>query len=226
MTSSPDENRTAKILVLFGPPGSGKGTQARRLAEEFGYVQLSTGDLLREAVATGTTLGLTAKATMDAGGLVSDDIVLALLKERMSQPDTDDGVIFDGYPRTVEQAKALDVLLYQSGQNVEKVLDLRVEDELLVDRITGRHTCAGCGEGYHVTFKRPKVEGVCDNCGASKFKRRADDNAETVRSRLAAYHAQTTPVLAHYDKQGVVKSTDGSGDIDVVYASVMAMLKA
>ena len=226
MTSSPDENRTAKILVLFGPPGSGKGTQARRLAEEFGYVQLSTGDLLREAVATGTTLGLTAKATMDAGGLVSDDIVLALLKERMSQPDTDDGVIFDGYPRTVEQAKALDVLLYQSGQNVEKVLDLRVEDELLVDRITGRHTCAGCGEGYHVTFKRPKVEGVCDNCGASKFKRRADDNAETVRSRLAAYHAQTTPVLAHYDKQGVVKATDGSGDIDVVYASVMAMLKA
>jgi len=154
------------------------------------------------------------------------DIVLALLKERMSQPDTDDGVIFDGYPRTVEQAKALDVLLSQSGQNVEKVLDLRVEDEHLVDRITGRHTCAGCGEGYHVTFKRPKVEGVCDNCGASKFKRRADDNAETVRSRLAAYHAQTTPVLAHYDKQGVVKSTDGSGDIDVVYASFMAMLKA
>ena len=180
--------------------------------------------LLRAAIDAGSTLGLTAKATMDTGGLVNDEIVLALLKDRMSKLDTKGGVIFDGYPRTIEQAKAVDALLSQSGQSVDMVLDLKVDDERLVERITGRHTCANCGEGYHVAFKRPKVEGVCDRCGATKFKRTADDNAETVRSRLAAYHAQTIPVLAHFDRQAVVRSFDGGGEIDSVFGSIKAAL--
>ncbi|SLN40317.1 adenylate kinase [Ruegeria meonggei] len=221
-----DSDQPTKIVVMFGPPGSGKGTQARRLADELGYIQISTGDLLRSAVEAQSTLGLIAKATMEAGGLVSDDIVLALLKERLAEPDTQAGVIFDGYPRTVAQAKALDLLLKRSGQRVGKVVELKVNDDELVERITGRHTCADCGEGYHIRFKRPKLEGVCDVCGGTRFKRRADDTAETVRTRLSEYYEQTLPVLSYYVPKGAVSTLDGADSVDEVFADLMSVVSA
>ena len=207
---------TPLVLILLGPPGAGKGTQARMLEERFGLVQLSTGDLLRAAVAAGTEAGKAAKAVMDAGGLVSDDIVLAVLKDRMSDPDTQAGVILDGFPRTTGQAEALDALLAESGQKIDAAVSMEVEDDAMVERVSGRYTCATCGEGYHDTFKTPKVDGVCDKCGGTDMKRRADDNAETVRSRLEAYHAQTAPLIGYYDARGVLQRVDAMADIGEV----------
>ena len=200
-------------IILLGPPGAGKGTQARRLIDERGLVQLSTGDMLRAAVAAGSDAGKRAKAVMEAGQLVSDDIVLAILKDRMAAPDVAKGIILDGFPRTAGQAAALDTLLAEAGQRVTAAISLEVDDEAMVARVSGRYTCAACGEGYHDEFKRPAVAGVCDKCGGTSFKRRADDNAETVRERLKAYHAQTAPLIAYYDGKGVLEKIDAMGAI-------------
>lgn len=213
------------VLILLGPPGAGKGTQARLLSERFGLVQLSTGDLLRAAVAAGTEAGRAAKAVMEAGGLVSDDIVLAVLKERLAGPDTARGVILDGFPRTAGQAAALDALLAESGQTIGAAISLEVDAAAMVGRISGRYTCAACGEGYHDSFKRPERAGVCDACGGTEMKRRADDTAETVASRLAAYHAETAPLIAHYDAKGVLRRVDAMGAIDEIAAALGAIVK-
>jgi adenylate kinase len=206
------------VIILLGPPGAGKGTQARMLEEDFGLVQLSTGDLLRAAVAAGTEAGRRAKAVMEAGQLVSDDIVLAILKDRMAQPDVAKGVILDGFPRTGAQAAALDGLLAETGARVTAAISLEVEDEAMIARVSGRYTCAACGEGYHDEFKQPATAGTCDKCGGSAFKRRADDNAETVRARLQAYHAETAPLIAHYDRLSVLERVPAMGSIDGIRA--------
>jgi adenylate kinase len=205
---------TPAVLILLGPPGAGKGTQARMLEDKFGLVQLSTGDLLRAAVAAGTDAGKAAKAVMEAGELVSDQIVIDILRDRMAEPDCAKGVILDGFPRTTVQAEALDGLLAEKDQKISAAISLEVEDAEMVVRISGRYTCAGCGEGYHDTFKKPLVDGTCDNCGGTEFKRRADDNAETVASRLSAYHAQTAPLITYYDGQSVLKRTNAMGKIE------------
>lgn len=212
------------VLILLGPPGAGKGTQARMLEEDFGLVQLSTGDLLRAAVAAGTEAGRQAKAVMEAGQLVSDDIVLAVLKDRMAAPDVAKGIILDGFPRTAGQAAALDGLLEAAGQKVTAAVSLEVDDEAMVGRVAGRFTCAACGEGYHDEFKRPAVAGACDKCGGTAFKRRADDNAETVRERLQAYHAQTAPLIAHYEGQGVLQRVNAMGSIAAIRAALSAIV--
>ncbi|MCZ8080485.1 MAG: adenylate kinase [Rhodobacteraceae bacterium] len=212
------------VLILLGPPGAGKGTQARMLEEHFGLVQLSTGDLLRAAVAAGTEAGRQAKAVMEAGQLVSDDIVLAVLKDRMAAPDVAKGIILDGFPRTAGQAAALDGLLEAAGQKVTAAVSLEVDDEAMVGRVAGRFTCAACGEGYHDEFKRPAVAGACDKCGGTAFKRRADDNAETVRERLQAYHAQTAPLIAHYEGQGVLQRVDAMASIAAIRAALSAIV--
>jgi adenylate kinase len=206
------------VLILLGPPGAGKGTQARMLEEDFGLVQLSTGDLLRAAVATGTEAGKRAKAVMESGQLVSDEIVLAILKDRMAQPDVAKGIILDGFPRTAGQAAALDGLLADGGGKVTAAISLEVEDEAMIARVAGRYTCAACGEGYHDEFKQPAHAGTCDKCGGTSFKRRADDNAETVRERLQAYHAQTAPLIAHYDRLSVLERLPAMGSIDGIRA--------
>ncbi len=203
------------VLILLGPPGAGKGTQARMLEEDFGLIQLSTGDMLRAAVASGSEAGRQAKSVMAAGGLVSDEIVLAILQDRMAEPDVKRGIILDGFPRTEGQAAALDRLLATKGQRVTAAISLEVDDEAMVGRVSGRYTCA-CGEGYHDEFKRPAVLGVCDKCGGTDFKRRADDNAETVRERLKAYHAQTAPLIAYYEGKEVLERVDAMGDIAAI----------
>lgn len=212
------------VLILLGPPGAGKGTQARILEEDFGLVQLSTGDLLRAAVAAGSAAGAQARAVMEAGGLVSDAIVLAILRDRMAQPDVAQGVVLDGFPRTDVQAAALDALLADAGARVTAAISLEVDDAAMVARIAGRHTCAGCGEGYHDEFKLPAVPGTCDKCGGSAFKRRADDKAETVRERLAAYHAQTAPLISYYDGKGVLERIDAMGPIDGIRQTLAAVV--
>ena len=208
-----DVDTKPAVLILLGPPGAGKGTQARMLEEEFGLVQLSTGDLLRAAVSMGTPAGLAAKAVMEAGGLVSDEIVLAILKERMAEPDVAKGVILDGFPRTAGQAAALDGLLAANDRRVDAAVSLEVDDNAMIARVAGRYTCAECGEGYHDDFKQPAHAGVCDKCGGTAFKRRADDTAETARARLEAYHAQTAPLIDHYDRLGVLARVDAMGSI-------------
>lgn len=211
-------------LVLLGPPGGGKGTQAKRLQDKYGLVQLSTGDMLRAAVASGSPVGKAAKAVMDAGQLVSDDIVISIIDERLDQPDTRNGVIFDGFPRTVAQAEALDAMMAGKGRKLDFAIEIRVPDAPIVERITGRFTCARCGAGYHDKFQRPKADGVCDACGSREFSRRADDNAETVNKRLAAYHAQTAPLLPYYRAKGVYKLVDGTKDIADVTDELEAIL--
>ncbi len=213
-------------LILLGPPGAGKGTQASRLMADRGMIQLSTGDMLRAAVKAGTPVGLQAKAVMDAGGLVSDDIVSGIIGERLDEPDTNAGVIFDGYPRTAAQADALDGLLAERGRKLDKVIELAVDEDALVDRITGRYTCGTCNEGYHDRYKQPKIAGVCDVCGGTEFKRRPDDNEETVRNRMAEYRAKTAPILPIYEARGLVARVDGMADIDYVTAAIEAILDA
>lgn len=213
------------VLILLGPPGAGKGTQARMLEEAFGLVQLSTGDLLRAAVAAGTPAGKQAKSVMESGGLVSDDIVLAILKDRMNDPDTKQGVILDGFPRTAGQAEALDGLLASTGQRVNSVISMEVEDAPMIARVAGRYTCAACGEGYHDAFKQPAKAGVCDKCGGTEFKRRADDNAETAGARLTAYHAETAPLISYYKDRGVLEKVDAMADIAEVADALQARVK-
>ena len=224
MTAQPTK-ADGVTLILLGPPGGGKGTQARLLAERMGLVQLSTGDLLRAAVAASTETGKAAKAVMEAGGLVSDEIVIALLRERMQQPDCARGVILDGFPRTRVQAEALDALLAQSGKKVDAVVSLDVPDAMLVERISGRFTCKACGEGYHDSFKPTAKEGVCGACSGTEMVRRADDNAEAVRERLKVFHAQTGPLIAYYQDQGTLKRVDAVGDIEAIYDRVAATLR-
>ncbi|MCR8549632.1 adenylate kinase [Salipiger sp. P9] len=215
----------APVLILLGPPGAGKGTQARMLEEKFGLVQLSTGDLLRAAVANGTEAGKQAKAVMEAGGLVSDDIVIAILRDRLAEPDCARGVILDGFPRTTVQAQALDTLLAETGQKIDAAVSLEVDDAAMVERISGRYTCAACGEGYHDSFKRPAKDGTCDKCGGTEMKRRSDDKAETVASRLEAYHAQTAPLIGYYDGKGALSRIDAMGAIDKIAADLGAIVE-
>ena len=207
-------------IILLGPPGAGKGTQAQRLVERHGMRQLSTGDMLRAAVKAATPVGLQAKAVMERGELVSDEIVSALIGEELDAMGQDTGAIFDGYPRTEAQAHSLDAILGQRGRTLNHVIELAVDEDALVERITGRFTCANCGKGYHDKFERPKVEGVCDRCGSTEFKRRPDDNEETVRTRMAEYRAKTAPILPIYEARGIVSRVDGMADMDQVTAAI------
>ena len=211
-------------IILLGPPGAGKGTQASKLVADRGMVQLSTGDMLRAAVKDGTPTGQQAKAVMESGGLVSDEIVSALIGERLDALDPATGVIFDGYPRTAAQATALDELLVSRGRTLDHVIELEVDEAALIERVTGRYTCANCGEGYHDRFKQPTVAGVCDVCGSTEFKRRPDDNAETVHTRMAEYRAKTAPILPIYEARGLVKPIDGMADIAHVSAAIDGVL--
>jgi adenylate kinase len=212
------------IMVLLGPPGAGKGTQANLLVKEHSLVQLSTGDMLRAAVAAGTELGRQAGDIMERGQLVPDDLVIGLIAERLDAADKAAGFILDGFPRTIAQAKALDHLLAERGKELDAVIEMRVDDDALVKRIAGRFTCGACGEGYHEAFKTPKVEGVCDRCGATEFVRRRDDNEAVVRSRLEAYHGQTEPLIYYYETEGKLKSVDGMADIGAVHQAIEAAL--
>ena len=212
-------------LILLGPPGAGKGTQAQRLVERFDIVQISTGEMLRAAVKAGTALGTQAKAIMEAGELVPDDLMVALIAERIEQPDCANGFILDGFPRTVAQAGALDRMLAERGLALDRVLAIEVDEEALIERIVGRFSCADCGAGYHERFSRPRREGVCDQCGGANFTRRADDNRETMIARLAAYREQTAPIIPHYEAGGRFARVDGSGSIDAISAAIAAALQ-
>jgi adenylate kinase len=210
-------------IILLGPPGAGKGTQAARLQSERGMIQLSTGDMLREARASGSPIGEKVKAIMDAGELVSDAIVTALIAERLDA-SADKGAIFDGFPRTKAQAEALDILLSERGRALDHVIELAVDEEALVTRITGRFTCAKCGTGYHDTFRPTQIPGVCDVCGSTEFKRRPDDNEQTVRTRMEEYRAKTAPILPFYDARGLVRRVNGMGAVEEVAAEIDAIL--
>lgn len=211
-------------LILLGPPGAGKGTQARMLVERYGVVQMSTGDMLREAVASGSALGRQAKKVMEAGELMPDDIIVTMIAERIARPDCAKGFILDGFPRTTGQAEALDGMLAEKGLRLDRVIEMRVDDGVLVERVSGRFTCEQCGEGYHDLFKQTKTAGVCDRCGSTKFTRRKDDNAETVRARLAAYHDQTAPLLPYYGERGVLATVDGMAGINEVAEQIASQI--
>ncbi len=211
-------------IILLGPPGAGKGTQAQRLVEKYGMRQLSTGDMLRAAVKAQTPVGLQAKSVMDAGGLVSDEIVSALISDELAAMGDDVGAIFDGYPRTEAQAHSLDAILEQHGRSLDHVIELDVNEDALVERITGRFTCASCGKGYHDKFEQPRQVGVCDRCGGTEFKRRPDDNETTVRTRMAEYRAKTAPILPVYEARDIVSRVDGMADIDDVTAAIGRIL--
>lgn len=213
-------------IILLGPPGAGKGTQASKLVADRGMVQLSTGDMLRAAVKAGSPVGLKAKAVMDAGELVSDDIVSGIIGEALDVLSLETGVIFDGYPRTEAQALSLDGLLATRNRTLDHVVELEVDEDALVERITGRYTCAKCGAGYHDHFIKPKVDGVCDNCGGTEFKRRPDDNEETVRTRMAEYRGKTAPILPIYEARGLVSRVDGMASMEAVSAAIAGILDA
>ena len=213
-------------MILLGPPGAGKGTQAQRLVDRYGMKQLSTGDMLRAAVKNGTPVGLKAKAVMDAGELVSDAIVSALIGDELGSMGEGEGAIFDGYPRTAPQADALDLILAEHGRKLDHVIELDVDEDALVERICGRYTCASCGKGYHDKFEKPAVEGTCDKCGGHAFKRRPDDNEQTVRTRMAEYRAKTAPILPFYEARGLVSRVDGMAPIDAVTDAIERILAA
>jgi adenylate kinase len=212
-------------LILLGPPGAGKGTQAEAITEKRGLVQLSTGDMLRRAVKAGSPIGLEASAVMEAGGLVSDQIVIKIIAERIAAPDCARGFILDGFPRTLKQAAALDVLLASLAKQIDAVIELKVNDAALIDRISGRYTCANCGASYHDTNCKPKVEGVCDRCGSKDFVRRADDNAETVKNRLMAYYRETAPLIGYYFAKGKLRTVDGMAAISEVSRQIDVILE-
>ena len=212
-------------LILLGPPGAGKGTQAKLLEDKKGYKQLSTGDMLRGAVAAGTEMGKKAKVVMDRGDLVSDDIVVSIIAERLDKPDMKKGFILDGFPRNKAQAEALDHMLEDKGLKLDAVIEMKVDDDALVKRIAGRYTCAKCGKGYHDEFEKPKKPGICDVCGSTEFIRRADDNEKTVRDRLQIYNKQTAPLVDYYGRTGVLHKVNGMADIGVVTRQIEDVLE-
>ncbi len=211
-------------IIVLGPPGAGKGTQAKHIEDTRGMIQLSTGDMLRAAVAAGGELGRQAKEIREAGQLMPDDLMIRMISERIDQPDCAGGFILDGFPRTSAQAEALDAMLADKDLRLDKVVEIKVDEEALVERITGRFSCANCGAGYHDRFQRPKTDGVCDTCGSTEFLRRKDDNEETVRARLDAYRAQTAPILPYYRDRGVLESVDGMATIGEVTAQIQQVL--
>ena len=213
-------------IILLGPPGAGKGTQATKLEERHGMLQLSTGDMLRETRKADTELGRTVAEVMDSGGLVSDEIVSAMIDAKLASMPAETGAIFDGYPRTEAQAHSLDTILEKNGRTLDHVIELAVDEDALVDRITGRFTCASCGEGYHDRYKTPVKEGVCDKCGGTEFKRRPDDNEATVRTRMQEYRAKTAPILPIYQDRGIVSRVDGMASIDAVSDQLDAILNS
>jgi adenylate kinase len=211
-------------IILLGPPGAGKGTQAQRLQQDCGMVQLSTGDMLRAAVASGSELGKKAKGIMEKGELVPDDLMVGLIEDRIARPDCAKGFILDGFPRTEAQAQALDRMLARTGKKLDRVIEMEVDEKALTERIVGRYTCAKCGTGYHDTFKKPKVEGVCDVCGSREFTRRKDDTAQTMKTRMVAYRAQTEPLLPYYAARGVLRKVNGMAEMDEVSRQIRAVL--
>ena len=213
-------------IILLGPPGAGKGTQAKLIEDRHGMKQLSTGDMLRSAVAAGTETGKKAKAVMDRGELVSDEIVVGIIADRLDAPDVKKGFILDGFPRNTAQAEALDAMLNGKGLKLHAVIEMKVDDEALVERITGRYTCVKCGKGYHDKFEMPKQAGVCDACGSTEFSRRADDNEKTVRDRLGIYNKQTAPLVSYYGNRGTLKTIDGMAEIGDVTRQIEKVLNA
>ena len=211
-------------LILLGPPGAGKGTQAKMIVEKYDIPQLSTGDMLREAVASGSKIGQRAKAVMDAGKLVSDDIVIGIVSDRVDQPDCEKGFILDGFPRTLQQADALEAMFEDKSMTLSAVIELQVDDDALVERVAGRFTCANCGEGYHDKFKLPAKLNTCDKCGSNEFTRRADDNEETMRTRLRSYYKETAPLVGYYYAKGNLRGVDGMGKINAIFASINEVL--
>ena len=211
-------------LILLGPPGAGKGTQAQRLMAHYGIPQLSTGEMLRAAVAEGSDLGKQAKSIMEAGDLVPDDLMIQLISQRIGRADCANGFILDGFPRTTAQAEALDAMLAERGLQLDKVIAISVDEEALIERISGRFSCTDCGAGYHDSFKQPAVEGVCDECGGKNFERRKDDNRETVEARLQNYHAQTAPIIPYYEANGRLARVDGMAEIGAVGDAIVALL--
>lgn len=212
------------ILILLGPPGAGKGTQAKKLQDDFGIIQLSTGDMLRAKVSSESEIGQRCKEAMEAGKLVTDDLIIDIIASRIGENDCKNGFILDGFPRTTAQAKALDAMFEKKGLGIDHVIEISVNDDALIQRITGRFSCAQCGAGYHDEFQKPEIEGVCDNCGGKEFTRRSDDNAETARARLEEYHQQTAPIITYYGNKGLLESVDGMAPIDSVSEQLNAIL--